>query len=68
MSRNSISSFRTFGSDCRPKTEQKSAAPPEIAFQSLFYRFVGAVQKQHRPGDPIDEQARADEDDDSRHR
>ena len=52
----------------RPKTEQKSAAPPHIAFQSLFYRFVVAEQKQHRPGDPIHEKPRANEDDESRHR
>ena len=52
----------------RPKTEEKSAAPPDIVFQSLFYGFVVAEQKQHRPGDPIHEKSSADEDDESRHR
>ena len=52
----------------RPKTEQKSAVPPGIAFKSFFYRFVVAEQKQHRPCDPVDEKPCADEDDDRRHR
>jgi hypothetical protein len=50
------------------ETEQDSAAPPQVALQSIVYRFVGPVKKQQRPSDPIDEQSSAEEDGEDRHR
>ena len=55
-------------SQCPTKTEQDSAAPPQVALQSLVYRFVGPVKKQQRPSDPIDEESGAEEDGEGRHR
>src|ERR1035441_3970533 len=35
-------------SKCSTETEQDSAAPPQVALESLVYRFVGPVKKQQR--------------------
>jgi hypothetical protein len=55
-------------SKCSTETEQDSAAPPQVALESLVYRFVGPVKKQQRPSAPIDEQSSAEEDGEDRHR
>ncbi len=54
--------------ECRTNSTKNSSAPPQIAIQTLGYRFLGCEQKHQRSWKPINEKPRADEDKDSRHR